>query len=82
MDSTSPALLRKQLQQILQEILDKGFQGHEIKLTIKAPTAFIELASVSATSSHFRFSFLVFLFRDYQYGTDPDHHPDWLARRR
>ncbi|MFJ2989028.1 Fur family transcriptional regulator [Collimonas sp. NPDC087041] len=34
-DGASPAALRKQLQQTLQETLGKGFQGHEIELTIK-----------------------------------------------
>jgi Fur family ferric uptake transcriptional regulator len=33
--STTPAKLRKQLQQALQDTLGKGFQGHEIELTIK-----------------------------------------------
>ncbi|AMP17049.1 ferric uptake regulator family protein [Collimonas pratensis] len=32
---SSPAALRKQLQQALQDTLGKGFQGHEIELTIK-----------------------------------------------
>jgi Fur family ferric uptake transcriptional regulator len=34
-NSTTPAKLRKQLQQALQDTLGKGFQGHEIELTIK-----------------------------------------------
>ncbi len=33
--TTTPAKLRKQLQQALQDTLGKGFQGHEIELTIK-----------------------------------------------
>lgn len=33
--ATTPAKLRKQLQQALQDTLGKGFQGHEIELTIK-----------------------------------------------
>ncbi|HWW06441.1 Fur family transcriptional regulator [Collimonas sp.] len=32
---STPAKLRKQLQQALQDTLGKGFQGHEIELTIK-----------------------------------------------
>ncbi len=34
-DHSSPAALRKQLQQTLQNTLGNGFQGHEIELTIK-----------------------------------------------
>lgn len=33
--ATSPALLRQRLQQALQESLGKGFEGHDIELTIK-----------------------------------------------
>ncbi|AIY43751.1 Zinc uptake regulation protein ZUR [Collimonas arenae] len=33
--NSTPAALRKQLQQALQDTLGKGFQGHEIELTIK-----------------------------------------------
>ena len=33
--TSSPAILRQQLQQALQNTLGKGFQGHDIELTIK-----------------------------------------------